>query len=216
MWENVIGVVSEQTGSNSGVEALIHAPSHGGGRKAAAERRAAAHTAVLATGGFDTAITNYQSLLNLAKSQGAVGGGADRGACRICGHVGHLTKQCRNGLAASETATGGEGPGPSRELAQESEESDLALSASGSDSDAGRRRSGGSKRHRSDKKRKHKSRVRCGWGGPGLAQRDTRRARPHCGTCAAPVPPSPPSHPAAEITQEVQEAQEEVARLLLF
>ena len=38
---------------------------------------------------------NYESLLTLARSQGAVGG-ANRGACKKCGQLGHLTKQCRN------------------------------------------------------------------------------------------------------------------------
>ena len=153
MWENVIGVVNEQAGSNAGVEALIRAPSHGGGRKAAQERRAAAQSAVLATGGFDTAITNYQSLLSLAKSQGAVGGGTDRGACRICGHVGHLTKQCRNAVAATDGAgpSGAEAAAATLALEDDagaiSELDDLSDLDSGSDSDRERRRS---------RKRKHK------------------------------------------------------------
>lgn len=150
MWENVIGVVNEQAGTNSGVEALIYAPSHGGGRKAAQERRAAAHSAVLATGGFDTAITNYQSLLNLAKSQGAVGGGADRGACRICGHVGHLTRQCRNAvsLTKDDGAEGGASASAAAAPAPADDISDLDLS----DSDSEARR----ERRRKKDKRKHK------------------------------------------------------------
>lgn len=71
----------------------------GGGRKATQARRQAAAEAVLATGGFDTSITNYQSLLAIAKQQGAVGTGA-RGACKVCGQTGHLTKMCRNAVAA--------------------------------------------------------------------------------------------------------------------
>lgn len=35
----------------------------------------------------------------MARSQGAVGG-QNRGACKICGQLGHLTKQCRNHLSA--------------------------------------------------------------------------------------------------------------------
>ena len=50
MWENVIGVVNEHAGANQGVEALINAPQHGGGRKRSAEARAAAAEAVMATG----------------------------------------------------------------------------------------------------------------------------------------------------------------------
>lgn len=42
---------------------------------------------------------DYQALLSLARSQGAVGG-QNRGACKICGQLGHLTKQCRNHLSA--------------------------------------------------------------------------------------------------------------------
>lgn len=45
--------------------------------------------------GFNTAVHSYESLLSLARSQGAVGG-QNRGACRVCGQLGHLTKQCRN------------------------------------------------------------------------------------------------------------------------
>ena len=47
------------------------------------------------------------SLLAIAKQQGAVGT-ATRGACKICGQTGHLTKQCRNALPG---AAGGEGDG---------------------------------------------------------------------------------------------------------
>lgn len=95
MWEDVIGIVNEERGSNAGVEALINAPQFKGGREAKQARKAAAAEAVLATGAFDTTLKDYQSLLDLAKSQGAVGGG-NRGACKICGQLGHLTKQCRN------------------------------------------------------------------------------------------------------------------------
>ncbi len=94
-------------------------PQIGGGRKASAARRQAAAEAVLATGGFDTSITNYQSLLAMAKQQGAVGAGS-RGACKVCGQLGHLTKQCRNAIpsgddaGAAAAAAGGalEGAGP--------------------------------------------------------------------------------------------------------
>ena len=51
------------------------------------------------TGGFNTSVEDYQALLSLARSQGAVSG-QNRGACKICGQLGHLTKQCRNHLSA--------------------------------------------------------------------------------------------------------------------
>jgi len=97
MWENVIGVVNEERGTNARVEAMLNAPQHGHtlGKDRKARREAAA-AAMKATGNFDTEITDYESLLSLAKSQGVVGDGEKRGACRICGQMGHLTKQCRN------------------------------------------------------------------------------------------------------------------------
>lgn len=107
MWENVIGITEQQAGTNTGVEALINAPTIGAGRKATQARRQAAAEAVMATGGFDTSITNYQSLLAIAKQQGAVGAGS-RGACKTCGQLGHLTKQCRNTLAAGGSGDGDE------------------------------------------------------------------------------------------------------------
>jgi hypothetical protein len=175
MWENVIGITNEQAGTNTGVEALInaptvsrdacqrsygcmvpaacavlymvaspaptaasqpalpsiHPPTHlqiGGGRKATQARRQAAAEAVLATGGFDTSITNYQSLLAIAKQQGAVGSGAaTRGACKVCGQMGHLTKQCRNGLASGGGGEAVEGSGVG----------ELAVPIAASEDDAG-------------------------------------------------------------------------------
>lgn len=38
---------------------------------------------------------DYKGLIDLARSQGALGG-LNRGACKKCGQLGHLTKQCRN------------------------------------------------------------------------------------------------------------------------
>ena len=180
MWENVIGIINEDRGTNAGVEALINAPQRGGGNhKAKTEaRRAAAAEAVLATGGFDTAITSYNELLSLAKSQGAMGEGATRGACKVCGQLGHLTKQCRNqfskfyqGDAGPSTAAGaaaggagdsalpGGGMGPAlsndslSSLGRNSDKlsSDSDSSSSDSDSEEERRR----RRKRKEKKRRH-------------------------------------------------------------
>lgn len=108
-------------------------------------------------GGFDTAITSYESLLSLAKSQGAVGGGASRGACKVCGQLGHLTKQCRNQFSKYYDAEGGEGGAaaaagggaapegaPAGGAAVVSDLSDSGLSSSSnSDSEDERRRWGG-------------------------------------------------------------------------
>lgn len=49
-------------------------------------------------GGFDSAVADYESLMAMARSQGAIGSGP-RGACKTCGQLGHLTKQCRNHLS---------------------------------------------------------------------------------------------------------------------
>lgn len=46
----------------------------------------------MGAGAFDSSVTNYESLLALARTQGAVGDNS-RGACKICGQLGHLTKQ---------------------------------------------------------------------------------------------------------------------------
>lgn len=111
----------------------------GGGRKATLARRQAAAEAVMATGGFDTSITNYQSLLAIAKQQGAVGSGA-RGACKVCGQTGHLTKQCRNVLGAgadggdgAAAAAGGTLPELAAPVADSDDDDSLSLSSDSSD-----------------------------------------------------------------------------------
>ena len=68
---------------------------------------------VCAAGGFDSAVNNYESLLSLARSQGALGG-QNRGACKRCGQLGHLTKQCRNPLAAADGPDGAAALAPVR------------------------------------------------------------------------------------------------------
>lgn len=95
MWQSVIGMDSQQ-GGNAAVEKLIAVPatkrSHQTDKKS---RQEAAAEAMKLTKNFDTSVTDYDSLLTLAKSQGCLGN-EKRGACKICGQVGHLTKQCRN------------------------------------------------------------------------------------------------------------------------
>lgn len=61
MWENVIGIVNEQAGTNTGVEALINAPTYGGGRKAKQQQQRAAAEAVLATGGEGAGVSEAGS-----------------------------------------------------------------------------------------------------------------------------------------------------------
>ncbi len=141
MWENVIGITEQQAGTNTGVEALINAPTIGGGRKATQARRQAAAEAVMATGGFDSSITNYQSLLALAKQQGAVGSGT-RGACKVCGQMGHLTKQCRNGVALPGSGDAADAVDALPEPADGGEDSLGSLSLSSDSSDEERRRCG--------------------------------------------------------------------------
>jgi hypothetical protein len=132
MWSNVIGVESEQKGTNSAIEATLQAPSFGGGFKAQRQAHAQAlvdqggavywrdaysrlaechgvpphwsltHTArfaaFLPAAGYQAKATDLAGLLALAKAQGATGN-ANRGACRICGGLGHLTKKCTNGVS---------------------------------------------------------------------------------------------------------------------
>lgn len=132
MWEDVIGIVNEERGTNAGVEALINAPKYKGGRESKQARKAAAAEAVMATGAFDTALTDYESLLSLAKSQGAVGS-SNRGACKICGELGHLTKQCRNQFSKFfQGAAGGNvqpAPGGGPQLGGEENEDDSEISS---------------------------------------------------------------------------------------
>eukprot|EP00884_Botryococcus_braunii_P018183 jgi/Botrbrau1/5048/Bobra.37_1s0014.1 len=172
MWTNTIGQAPDaQAGSNSAIEAALNAPTHGGGRKA---RQQAAANVVAQTDGFNTAVHSYESLLVLARSQGAVGG-QNRGACKVCGQLGHLTKQCRNMQSSffkppADAAAGGttNGKGVSAEALEaaranllvlpditsdlESDLSDSDSSSSSSDSEDERRRK--------EKKRKRKERKR--------------------------------------------------------
>lgn len=117
--------------------------------------------------------TDYKGLLTLAKAQGI--GNEQRGACKLCGCLGHLTKKCTNVLTG-HTATRGidvvlkEGAaGAATDAAAGATRilgllpdlenlSDLSSSSSDSDSssDSGSSDSGGErKRKRSHKDKKH-------------------------------------------------------------
>ncbi|DBB14605.1 hypothetical protein WJX82_009357 [Trebouxia sp. C0006] len=164
IWTNAVGLEREG-GNNAAVEGSLNAPQAGGGR---ASRRAAAAEVVEKTGGFDTSVEDYQALLSLARSQGAVGG-QNRGACKICGQLGHLTKQCRNHLSANFKLPGTAGGAgavadgkplmPTLPVVQGNEEdlsSDLSdLDSSSSDS-ASSSESEDERRKRKDKERKRK------------------------------------------------------------
>lgn len=172
MWENTIGVAFD-TGSNAAVEATIYAPTRGGRGGGIAGRRERAQQLLDATG-MEQQVTNYQDLVALAQAQSVIGG-ATRGACKICGGLGHLTKQCRNHLS-SNAAAGGAAAGAAggaiagsdpaaiaaaRGLLEDSDE--LSLSSSGSDfsdSDSGSSSDGGAKKRKREKKdrkeKKHK------------------------------------------------------------
>ena len=113
-------------------------------------------------------MSSYEGLLSLARSQGAVGG-QNRGACKRCGQLGHLTKQCRNFINLAEAeksgpsvlapvlppvAEGGNGDEESSDLSLSSSDSDSSSSDSGEER---RRREKEKKRKRKkEKERKHK------------------------------------------------------------
>lgn len=92
IWTTAIGVEKFEP-VNSVIEATLNAPGvAGGGRRA---KQQAAAQAVAAAGGAGGQVDDYKGLIDLARAQGALGG-LNRGACKKCGQLGHLTKQCRN------------------------------------------------------------------------------------------------------------------------
>lgn len=126
---------------------------------------------LLSAAGYESRATDYKGLMALAKAQGV--GNETRGACKLCGCLGHLTRKCTNVLSGHTAHTGvDEIPGAIKGvggtqvlgLLPEANElpSDLSSSSSSgcssdSDSDNGRER----KRRRRDKKaskssKKHK------------------------------------------------------------
>lgn len=117
------------------------------------------YSAVLVAGGFDTAVNNYESLLSLARSQGAVGG-QNRGACKKCGQIGHLTKQCYNNIPLTDSpsqvqdARASVAPVLPPVAEGDEQSSDITLSSSDSDSD-----SDGSSSSEDDRKKRKKEKA---------------------------------------------------------
>mmetsp|Transcript_971 Transcript_971/g.1527 ORF Transcript_971/g.1527 Transcript_971/m.1527 type:complete len:221 (-) Transcript_971:559-1221(-) len=172
MWTNTIGLEQDpQAGSNSAIEAAIYAPTVGGASRVA--RRELAQQ-LIKSSGYQPSVTDYQGLLTLAKAQGSLGEGS-RGACKLCGGIGHRDKQCTNFLTGHTAAIGLEtvaaatalgvvtgapimgllpDPGDISDLSDLSSDSDDGSSSSGSDSEQERKRS--SKKRKRSKGKKEK------------------------------------------------------------
>jgi hypothetical protein len=94
-------------------------------------------------------VRDFEGLKALARRSGGDTAALNRGACKMCGGLGHLTKQCRNfldkgngGQAAAAAAGGAEGAagdagGGMQLLTQEDEEALLLESDSMDSSDLG-------------------------------------------------------------------------------
>jgi hypothetical protein len=89
-------------------------------------------------------VRDFAGLKALARRQGGADAATNRGACRLCGGLGHLTKQCRNfldsgtagaaaGGAAGAAGAAAGGDGDNRQLLTADDDEALLL---GSDSDA--------------------------------------------------------------------------------
>lgn len=101
--------------------------------------------------GYQPSVRDFEGLKALARRQGG-DAASNRGACKICGGLGHLTKQCRNFLdnKAAEGAAAAAADGGDRQLLTADDDdalllrsdsmrsSDLSGSDSGSSSDDGR------------------------------------------------------------------------------
>lgn len=77
-------------------------------------------TPAAAAAGFQPSVRDFDQLKALARRSGGDAAALNRGACKICGGLGHLTKQCRNFLdkggssgaaAAAAAGEGGSGAG---------------------------------------------------------------------------------------------------------
>lgn len=160
MWTNTIGVEQDpQAGSNSVIEASLRAPSHGGGGRAARRERA---QQLIEAAGYQPAVNNFEGLVALARAQGNLSG-ATRGACKICGGLGHLTKQCKNVVPGGASAQAGAAQTatliPIAAEKSDYSSSDLT-SSSGSDSESSSssRERAKKRKDKKDKKRKDKKR----------------------------------------------------------
>ena len=105
-------------------------------------------------------MSSYEGLLSLARSQGAVGG-QNRGACKRCGQLGHLTKQCRNFINLAEAKQSGPDVlapvlPPVAEGNGEEDSSDLSLSSSDSDDSGSSSSDSEGERRRKEKAKKRK------------------------------------------------------------
>jgi hypothetical protein len=105
-------------------------------------------------GGYEPSVRDFAGLKALARRQGG-DAATNRGACKICGGLGHLTKQCRNfidngaagaaaGGAAGAAGAAAAGDGDNRQLLTADDDDALLLGSDsarssdlGSDSDSG-------------------------------------------------------------------------------
>ncbi|WIA19904.1 hypothetical protein OEZ85_005798 [Tetradesmus obliquus] len=173
IWANTIGLQEEQKGSNQAIEASIYAPG-GGGRGREAKRQRAQE--LIEASGYEPSVRDFAGLKALARRQGG-DAATNRGACRLCGGLGHLTKQCRNFLdnGAAGAAAGGAagaagaaaaGDGDNRQLLTADDDEALLLGSDdsarssdlGSDSDSSgdERRRKKQKKEKKEKSKKHK------------------------------------------------------------
>lgn len=175
MWTNTIGIEQDpQAGSNSAIEASLRAPSHGGGAAGRVARRERAQELIKASG-YSPSVTDYEGLVALARAQGNIGSG-NRGACKICGGLGHLTKRCRNYLGTKVDTLDSAAHAPGAPVAQlgllqddKPQDSLSSLDVSGTSSDDSsssdssksrkKKRKRKKKHKREKKKRKHSSKV---------------------------------------------------------
>jgi len=171
IWSNTIGLQQEQAGTNAAIEAQIYAPGGGGGGGRHAKRQRAQE--LIQAAGYTPAVTDFEGLKALARAQRVGTNTERRGACKLCGGLGHRTNQCKNFLDAS--GQGGEGaaadapanmaliPDDDDDLLSSDLDSDSSGSDSSSSSDNEERRrkrrkhhSSSSKGEKKDKHKKHK------------------------------------------------------------
>eukprot|EP00775_Hariotina_reticulata_P007225 gene7225-7438_t len=139
IWSNTIGLQQEQAGTNSVIESQIYAPGGGGGGGRAAKRQRAQE--LIEATGYQPSVRDFEGLKALARRQGG-DAATNRGACKICGGLGHLTKQCS-----------GSSDSGSRKRKQKKSSRDKDRSSK-------KQKKEKSKRHRKEKQKKSKSNRR--------------------------------------------------------